>query len=207
MKTDFERLFEPGRIGTLELKNRIVMPPMGNRFYGLWGEVTDTAIEWFRRRAMGGSGLIVAGVAYGATAIDALRSSPNALRVDDTSYISGLSCMAEAIHEGGARAGIQISPGAGAQAEGTPWMPGLQADQTVVPVSPSGVAGVGHTLPGSSLRPPRELTIEEIHQIAELCGMSARNVKTAGFDLIEIHAHGGYLIAQFLSPFFLSLHL
>ena len=79
MKTEFERLFEPGKIGTLELKNRIVMPPMGNRFYGLWGEVTDTAIEWFRRRAMGGSGLIVAGVAYGATAIDALRSSPNAL--------------------------------------------------------------------------------------------------------------------------------
>ena len=202
MKTKFERLFEPGKIGTLELKNRIVMPPMGTRFYGLWGEVTDTAVEWFRRRATGGCGLVMTGVAYAATAIDALRSTPNALRVDDTSYISGLSCMAEGIHEGGAKAGIQISPGGGAQAEGTPWMPGLQADQTVAPVSPSGVPGVGHTLPGSSLKQPRVLTIGEIRQIIELCGMSAGNVKTAGFDLIEIHAHGGYLIAQFLSPFF-----
>ncbi len=202
MRGEFARLFEPGRIGTLELKNRIVMPPMGTRFYGLWGDVTDTAVEWFRRRAAGGCGLVMTGVGYAATAIDALRSTPNALRVDDTSYIAGLSCMAEAIHEGGAKAGIQISAGGGAQAEGTPWMPGLQADRSVAPVSPSGVPGVGHTLPGSSLKQPRALTVGEIQQVIELVGMSAGNVKTAGFDLIELHAHGGYLIAQFLSPFF-----
>ncbi|MBI2832353.1 MAG: FAD-dependent oxidoreductase [Chloroflexi bacterium] len=202
MKTEFERLFEPGKIGTLELKNRIVMPSMGARFYGLWGEVTDTAVEWFRRRAKGGCGLVIPGAAFAATAIDPLKSSPNALRVDDTSYISGLSCMAEAIHEGGAKAGIQVSPGAGAQAEGNPWMPGLQVTSTIAPVSPSGVPGIGHTLPGSKLKQPRVLTIEEIRQIIELCGLSARNVKTAGFDLIEIHAHGGYLIAQFMSPYF-----
>lgn len=94
MRGEFARLFEPGRIGTLELKNRIVMPPMGARCYGLWGEVTDTVIEWFRRRAAGGCGLVITGVAYGATAVDALRSSHNALRVDDSAYISGLSAMA-----------------------------------------------------------------------------------------------------------------
>ncbi len=202
MKAEFAKLFEPGKIGTLELKNRIVMPPMGTRFYGLWGDVADTAVEWFRRRAAGGAGLIVTGVAYGATAVDALRSSHNALRVDDSAYISGLSAMAEAIHEGGAKAGIQISPGAGAQAESGPWLPGHQADHAIEPVSPSGVPGVGHTLPGSSLKQPRMLTTAEIGKIVKLCGMSASNVKTAGFDLIEIHAHGGYLIAQFLSPFF-----
>ena len=202
MRGEFARLFEPGTIGTLELKNRIVMPPMGARCYGLWGEVTDTAIEWFRRRSAGGCGLVITGVAYGATAVDALRSSHNALRVDDSAYISGLSAMAEAIHEGGAKAGIQISPGAGAQAESGPWLPGHQADHAIVPVSPSGVPGVGHSLPGSILKQPRPLTIAEIRKIIELCGMSASNVKTAGFDLIEIHAHGGYLIAQFLSPYF-----
>ncbi|MFC2042231.1 FAD-dependent oxidoreductase [Chloroflexota bacterium] len=202
MKTEFERLLEPGRIGALEIKNRIVMPAMSPRFYSVWGEVTDTAIEWFRRRAEGGCGLILTGAAFAATAIDPLRPSPNTLRVDDSCYISGLSRMAEAIHEGGAKAGIQLSPGGGAQAEAGAWMPGFQLTQPVAPVSPSGVLGLRHTIQGLSLRQPRVLAIEEIRAIVELCGMSAENVKRAGFDLIEVHAHGGYLIAQFLSPYF-----
>jgi 2,4-dienoyl-CoA reductase-like NADH-dependent reductase (Old Yellow Enzyme family) len=63
------KLFEPGNIGTMELKNRIVMSLMGTRFCGLWGKVTDTLIEWYVRRARGGTALVVVEVPHIATAV------------------------------------------------------------------------------------------------------------------------------------------
>ena len=65
----FVNLFEPGKVGKLELKNRIVMPAMGNRFCGIWGEVTDTLINWYRRRARGGCGLVILEATLSATAL------------------------------------------------------------------------------------------------------------------------------------------
>lgn len=193
---EFKMLFEPGKIGALEVKNRIVMSAMGTRFCGIWGEVTPTLIEWYRRRARGGCGLVIIEATMSATAIDPLRPLPCNLRADDTCYIAGWASLAEAIHDHGAKVGVQLSAGAGAQAESGPWMPGFQAIQDIKAVSPSGVPALGHT------DHPRILTIEEIQKIVELCGDAAWNVKQAGIDLVEIAAHGGYLIAQFMSPYF-----
>ncbi len=195
-KDDFRKLLEPGKIGSLELKNRIIMPAMGSRFGGVWGEVNDIIVEYYRRRARGGCGLIMVESVLAATAIDPLRTTVRDLRADDTCYISGLALLAEAIHEEGAKAGIQLSPGGGVQAMGGPWLPGLQGVRETEPVSPSGI------FIGERAVKPRVLAIEEIQKIVDLCGRSAWNVKRAGFDLIEIHAHGGYLIHEFLSPFF-----
>ncbi|MFC2067111.1 FAD-dependent oxidoreductase [Chloroflexota bacterium] len=192
----FSKLFEPGKIGKLELKNRIIMPAMGSRFCGVWGEVTDDLIEWYCRRAQGGCGMVIVEPAHAATAIDSLRSMPRFLRADDTCFITGLSRLAQAIQADGARAGIQLTAGAGVQAKGGPWIPGLQGVQDIEPVSPSGVPAIGRT------SQPRVLTTEEIEKIVVLCGNAAWNVKRAGFDMAEIHAHGGYLIAQFMSPYF-----
>jgi len=192
----FENLLKPGRIGTLELKNRLVMPAMGTDYAGEWGEVTDTQINWLARRAKGGAALVIVEVCLTATAIDPLRILPRILRADDFCYIPGLARLAEVIHENGAKAGIELTPGGGAQAIAGPWIPASQAIQRVEPVSPSGVPALGHT------DHPQVLTIEQIQKIVELSGKSAWNVKQAGFDMIEIHAHGGYLIAQFMSPYF-----
>ncbi|MFC2040585.1 FAD-dependent oxidoreductase [Chloroflexota bacterium] len=192
----FENLFQPGKLGGLNPKNRIVMPAMATLLGGEWGEVTDRQIEWYVRRAKGGVGLIIVEVCFAATAIDPIRVNPRPLRADDLCYIPGLACLAEAIHDHGALVGIQISPGAGAQAYAGPWMPGFQNVQKIDPISPSGIPA-----PGLSNH-PRILATEEIEKIVELCGAAARNVQQAGFDLIEIHAHGGYLISQFLSSYF-----
>lgn len=189
----FDNLLKPGRIGTLELKNRTVMPAMGTLFAGQRGEVTNTMVRWYARRASGGAALIIVEACFAATAIDKLRVLPLLLRADDTQFLPGLTRLARAIHENGAKAGIQLSAGGGAQALCGPWDPG---SQPVQPVSPSGIPALGHK------DQPRVLTIQEIQKIVELCGRAAHNVKQAGFDMIEIHAHGGYLIAQFLSPYF-----
>ena len=80
------------------------MPAMGTDFAGEWGEVTDTQINWFARRAKGGAGLIIVEVCLTATAIDPLRLLPRTLRADDFCYIPGLTRLAEVIHENGAKA-------------------------------------------------------------------------------------------------------
>ena len=192
----FSKLCEPGNIGTLRLKNRIAMPAMGTRLCGVWGEVTDALTRWYRRRAQGGCSLVMVEATLAATAIDNLRLQTRQLRADDTCYIPGLAVLAEAIHEGGALAGMQLSAGGGAQAKAGPWTPGFQGVQEIQPVSPSGVPAIGRS------DRPRVLTTEEIETIVELCGNAAWNVKQASFDIVEIHAFGGYLITQFLSPYF-----
>lgn len=195
----FKHLFSPGKIGSLELKNRIVMAPMMTILSSVWGEVTGETIEWYARRAKGGAGLIIVEPCFVATAIDTIRPSARVLRADDNCFIPGLASLAEAVHENGAKIGIQLFPGAGAQAFlGSGFTPGCQGG---IPVSPSGVPAYG--LFGSwSLQRPRELAPKEIERCVELCGEGAERMQKAGFDLIEINAHEGWLIAQFLSPYF-----
>jgi 2,4-dienoyl-CoA reductase-like NADH-dependent reductase (Old Yellow Enzyme family)/thioredoxin reductase len=197
----FEYLFKPGRLGTLELKNRIVMLPMGTLLAGEWGQVTEELIHWYARRAKGGAGLIIVEVCMAATAIDPLRLISRVLRADDDCYVPGLACLVDAVHENGAKIGICLNAGAGAQASGGPWIPGFGAVTRMQPVSPSGIPAYGVAEHGA-VKQPRSLTIEEIEKCIDLCGESARRLKKAGFDLLEIHAPHGYLIAQFLSPYF-----
>jgi 2,4-dienoyl-CoA reductase-like NADH-dependent reductase (Old Yellow Enzyme family)/thioredoxin reductase len=198
---EFENLFRPGKLGTLELKNRIVMLPMATILCGEWGEVTQGLIDWYATRARGGAGLVMVEVCMAETAIDLRRLLPCILRADDDCFIPGLACLADAVHENGAKIGIQLTAGGGAQASGGAWQPGLEGIQKVDQVSPSGVPAYGAAMHGT-VQQPRVLSIEEIEKCIELCGDSARRVKRAGFDMIEIHAHEGYLIAQFMSPYF-----
>lgn len=69
------------------------------------------------------------------------------------------------------------------------------------PVSPSGVPAYGVAEHGG-VKQPRALAIEEIEKCIDLCGELVRRLKKSGFDLVEIHAPHGYLISQFLSPYF-----
>ena len=194
----FEKLFEPGRIGTLELKNRIVMPPMGTSFATISSEVSDTEVEWFLARARGGAGLIFTEAARVAAAIDQLKQLTRMLRLDDDGFAPALAELVEIIHEAGSKAGIQLTPGSSSQARLGPFTIGQQHVVEVLPVGPSTVP---HPL---TKKRPRELSIEEIEKIVELFGWAAARAKEVGFDIIEIHAHSGFLLGQFLSPYILE---
>jgi 2,4-dienoyl-CoA reductase-like NADH-dependent reductase (Old Yellow Enzyme family)/thioredoxin reductase len=178
----FPKLFEPGRIGNLELKNRLVMPPMATNYATEDGEVTQRQIDYYEERAKGGVGLII--VEFSVVDSPIGKGAMRQIVIDHDRFIPGLSKLAKAIKRHGAKAAIQIHH-AGRQASSV--ITGLQ------PVAPSPVPVLGG-------EQPRELTLEEIGALIRRFGEAAERAKRAGFDGVEIHGAHGYLISQFLSP-------
>lgn len=183
-------LFTPGRINTLELKNRIVMAPMGAR--GLIepdGRFSHRAIDYYVARARGGVGLIVTGLMAVDTEVERRTHGPWSplARADSTLYIARLNELTEAVHDYGTRIAAQLTAGYGRLARPE--------------VVQSGWAVAPSTQPCSSdpAVMARELTIEEIEKLVKAFGVAAAIVKLAGFDAIELHGHEGYLIDQFMT--------
>ncbi|MDD5702539.1 MAG: FAD-dependent oxidoreductase [Dehalococcoidales bacterium] len=180
----YKSLLSPGRIGSMELKNRIVLAPMGTYLAGRDGLVTDRLKAYYAARAGGGVGLVIAGVA----AVDYPRGRvmTRQIGISEDKFIPGLSELAEAVHKNGARLGIQLQHGGRIAA---PFLSGGHepVSASVVPLVP---AELGLT---------RELTVPEIEQIVQRFAEAAKRAKAAGIDGVEIHAGHGYLINQFLS--------
>jgi 2,4-dienoyl-CoA reductase-like NADH-dependent reductase (Old Yellow Enzyme family)/thioredoxin reductase len=178
----FPKLFEPGRIGRMELKNRLVMPPMATNYALKDGTVTDRQIDYYEERAKGGIGLVI--VEFSVVDSPVGKGAMRQIVIDDDRFIDGLSKLAEAIKRHGARAAIQIHH-AGRQTSSQ--ITGHQ------PVAPS-------PIPVQGGEQPRELTLEEIEALIVCFGQAAERAKKAGFDGVEIHGAHGYLISEFLSP-------
>ncbi len=184
----FPKLFEPTRIGQMELKNRIVMPPMGTNMATPDGHVTERITSYYEQRAKGGVGLVI----VETTCIDAPVGKTTAyqLAIDNDRFIPGLSQIAEVIHQHGARAVLQLQHGGrGAKSSIT----GIQ------PVAPSPVPMPYGTQVGYEGEMPRELTVGEIKDLVRKFAQGAQRARRAGFDGVEIHSTGYYLVAQFLS--------
>jgi len=185
-------LFELGKIGKLQTKNRIVMAPMG--LTGLTepdGRISDRGIDYYVARAKGGVGLITTG----SVAVE--QEIENDLyeglwsfrpRIDREIYVSQWSVLANALHDYGAKLSIQLTAGAGQMA--SPHM--LRSQGAVAPSAQPCL--------WDSKVIARELTIEEIEKLVRAFGLAAILVKNAGIDAIELHAHGGYLFDQFMTP-------
>ncbi len=176
----FDKLFEPINIGTVRIRNRLVMPPMVMCYAGPNGEVAEQVIAHFERIARGGVGLIIVEASY---VHPTGKGFEGEIAVDKDSLIPGLSRLAEVIKSYGARAAIQLYHG------------GIQA-HVEEPVGPSAI-------PRKLVPPPktpRELTTREVEELVEAFANAALRAKIAGFDMVEVHGTHGYLIAEFLSP-------
>jgi len=188
-------LLEPGRIGRLELPNRIMLSPHASNTAGERGEVTDELIAYYRRRAEGGAGTIMIGTVRVGTLVDGFKLTARQLCIDENSFVPGLLRLTEAIHTEGSKAIIQIQIGSGgnvaALGEMDQWIPGLPIE----PVSPSGIGWLG-------CPKPRELSTGEVEQIVGFAAKGAYRAKLAEFDGLEINAHALYLLGQFMSPVF-----
>lgn len=194
--TQFPTLLSPCRIGNLEIKNRVVMGPTETLYATSDGEITDKIIDYYVERARGGCGLITVHSAQGATKIDKIDPYPGSIRVDDNMYVPMMAELAEAIHRAGAKCTINISTGGGAQSLGFPYDKGSQGVYNETRVAPGTLQS---RFVGAPVRP---LTVDEIHTMVDCFGWSCWNAKRAGFDAITIHAIGGYLISEFLTPWF-----
>lgn len=187
MTTKYPLLLSPGKIGSIELRNKTVMSAMGMN-QSTNGFVNEAVINHYAEHAKGGVGLIVVEV----TCVDSPvgLNTANMLVIDDDKFIPGMTKLADAIHKEGSKCVLQIShTGRGARRAIT----GHQ------PVAPSAVAMPYSFMMGLENEEPIELTIDEIHEIEEKYAQAALRAKKAGFDGVEIHSVGYYLGEQFLS--------
>lgn len=176
-------LLSPGKIGTLELKNRFVVPPMGTNFGTYEGMVTDDMIAYYRRRAKGGFGLIIIEV----TAVDRKgKAIINEVGLWNDDQIDGFKKLMDAIHEEGSKVVVQLHH-AGRQS-----VPPYIFNE--MPEAPSKVA-----CPVLNCV-PEAMTNERVWEIIDEFGDAAVRAKKAGADGVEVHGAHGYLVAQFMSP-------
>lgn len=179
----FDHLFRSGSIGSLVMRNRIVMPAMATNFASAWGEPTPRLIAYYARRSLGGAGLITV---ENANIEDPVGGNgATQLRIDHDRFIPGLHHLVQTIHAGGARVSIQINHA------------GALADPKRTGCAPRGPSPVAWGRSGVLAQP---LSSSEIDGTIECFCSAAERAKRAGFDAVEIHGGHGYLIAQFLSP-------
>ena len=175
-------LLQPGKIGNVTVKNRIVMSPMGSFFNDPDGTVNDRTINYYAARAKGGTGMIT--VEF--TGVHPSGQSAGALGIWDDKFLPGLTRLADAIKEHGSTAAIQLAHcgrQAGASATGAPL---VAASPIPCPVC---------------CAPVKEMTEADIWEAIESFGTAALRARKAGFEVIAIHAAHGYLIQNFLSPY------
>ena len=182
-------LFDPIRIGDLQLANRIIMAPLTRSRAIGDGRVPNALMtEYYVQRAS--AGLIIS---------EATAVSPQGVGYADTpgiwsdEQVAGWEQVTAAVHAAGGRIVLQL------------WHVGRISDPSFLngelPVAPSAIAAKGHV---SLIRPqreyvtPRALDLAEIPGIVEAYRKGAENAKAAGFDGVEIHGANGYLLDQFL---------
>ena len=209
MDPKYEALFTPWKIGNVEIKNRIVMCPMGGTSLFGWFELGGChfdreAAKLFLERAKNNVGLIIPGIAplrdtfWGKW----LWQNPKMFRE--------LKEFMDEIHKTGAKLFIQLTAGMGRSWAITELVAPLHKNKfTRAIIKP--IIDTSHELASPSPQPSRwahdiecpEMTVEQIHEIIEAFAKTAKLCRDAGVDGVEVHAvHEGYLLDQFSIEFF-----
>lgn len=189
MSNKYPKLFEPCEIGTLKIKNRIFMAPMGPvGFSNQDGAFTEAGQEYYIERARGGTGLIMTGT-INVDYNEIIRGGLPCPTCNPIVFTQSAIDMVESVHAFGAKFFLQLTGGLGRSA-----FPGATSQQ----IAPS---------PAKNRFDPRiehrAMTTEEVKQLIGNFVKSAAIAKKAGFDGVEIHAvHEGYLLDQFGMSFF-----
>lgn len=177
------KLLEPMEIGSLKLKNRMVVSAMVTNYCTPDGTATEKYIAYHERKASGGWGLIIT-EDYAVT--PTAGGFTNLPGLWEDAQIESHRKLTERVHKAGGRIAAQI------------YHAGRETSSAVTgeqPVAPSAVREP------SMAETPRELTLSEIHQLVECFGDCARRAKEAGFDAVEVHGAHGYLVGAFASSF------
>lgn len=178
---NYNLLFQPCKIGTLEIKNRFVMPAMDSFYTDKSHQFTEQACNYYGERAKGQFGLIV--TEYLCVSEEGLACDTQAGIYDDR-FLPGLTKVAERVHKEGAKIFAQLHHAGRIQGPGT---------------TEKEVVGAGPLQDINFPQQVHELTVEEIKILEEQFVKAALRAKTAGFDGVEVHGAHGYLLSQFLS--------
>ena len=177
--------FQPGRIGNIELKNRLIVPAMVTNTCLRNGLPTERYIQYHEEKAKGGWGLII-------TEDYAITPTAGGFKdlagLWDDSQIPAHTEFVERIHKLGTKICCQI------------YHAGRQTNSSVHE-GVQGIAPSPYKDPPSVYENPREMTKEDIETVIQAYADAAVRAKKCGFDAVEIHGAHGYLINQFSSPF------
>lgn len=179
----YPKLFSPLKIKNLTLKNRSVLPGLTSNYSSEKGEVTEQLIEFLKKRAEGGAGLIFVESVF----VDwSGKAAPRQPGIHDDHLVEGFKKLTSAVHGAGAKIMPQLVH-CGRQMTSSfskmqLWAPSAIPDPVVGEI-------------------PIEMTLADINYIADQFAQAARRSKEAEFDGIEIQAGHGYLISEFLSPY------
>ncbi len=183
---NYPNIFKPGKIGSLNIKNRIIFPPMEILGAGFNGEMSDDMIAYYEERAKSGVGLII--TAYASVDDEFSQSFAGAqLKLTDPKHTSAMSKLARVMHKYDTKIWTQIYM-AGRQA-----VPSRITGKRMIAPSP-----IGYTCHDQI---PEEMTIEEIKGAVKKFGRAALILKNADMDGVEILAAGGYMVNQFMSDY------
>jgi dimethylglycine catabolism A len=181
-------LLTPARIGSVEIRNRVVMPPMTTRTADEEGHVTDDTLAYYLARARGGVGLITIEM---ASPEKAGRHRRREVGIYDDRFLPGLTRLVGEIHRAGAKASIQLGHGGGH----------TRIDICgETPIAPSAIPHPVYETTFETIV-PEEMTKARIDATIAAHATAAVRARTAGFDCVEVHAAHGYLISQFHAPF------
>ncbi len=176
----YEQLLKPLKIKSMELRNRVVMPPMTTMLGKRDHTVSDANIAYMKRVATSGAALYITEVS--AVHPDGIEG-PGMLGIYDDRFISGLGKLASQVHKQQQKAMVQI------------FHVGRESQYQLArgrASAPSALAGIFKTI-------PREMNPQDIAQVIKCFGKAAARARAAGFDGVELHAAHGYLLMQFLS--------
>ena len=180
----YPHLLQPGRIGTLALRNRLVMSPMETMYGTPDGLPSQRTRDYFAARAKGGVGLIT----LGATGIDHRHpETPGGLHLGTDESVGAHRALVEVVHEHGAKIQPQI----------------VHAGPDGLGPEMHGVTSLGPSVIPSYLtgRPSVEINTEQLTEVLDLFKAAVRRAAEAGYDGIELHAaHGYMLLGSFLAP-------
>jgi len=175
------KLFDPGNIGNVEIKNRFVMSPMISNLCNVDGNTNDNHIAYLEERAKGNFGLIVTEYAY----VDELngKGSPDEMGIFSYDQMPKFNRLTKRIHKYNSKIFIQLVHSGGKANKNY---------NKMEPFAPSSVDYLGYK--------PAEMTINDINNVAEKFYRAADIAYKSGFDGIELHGAHGYLLDEFISP-------
>jgi 2,4-dienoyl-CoA reductase (NADPH2) len=197
----------PGRIGELELRNRIMLAAMGSNFAEEDGSCGERIQAYYEERARGGAGLLV--METSTVAWPAGSTMPNMVGFSDERFLPGLASLADRVHRHGARIAAQLNHGGKVAQEDVaagrdilvPSIPNKGRSDMFELLTPTELSNFVKAA-GPDGRGPRyrEMTREDIHWLVGKFADAAEIAVQAGFDAVEIHAGHGYVLSSFLSP-------
>lgn len=180
-----EYLFRPIQIGAMQVRNRLVMAPMGTNLGNQQGEPTPALIRYYAARSRGGVGLILTD---DTTITSSALYHKKGLRLDEDGLIPSWKKLTQEVHSHGAKIAPQLVH------------PSFNAPSVFSGLQPVAASPI----PSRRYREiPRELTGEEIEEIIQQFAEAARRAQEAGCDAIQLHcAHMHHLLGSFLSPLY-----